>query len=83
MLVARALSLMLTEENCADVMREVYERMTLLDQNTLHGLLLVVKRTIQERKKLITRSPDRQQKSGSILVLIFKFHAQKLWIGQK
>lgn len=63
MLVARALSLMLTKQNCVGVLKELYDRMSLSDQNTLHGVLCVVIRTLQDREKLVSFSTlqDREK----------------------
>lgn len=80
MLVSRGLSLMLTKQNCQAVVGELYSRLSLSDQNTLHGGLCVVERTLQDREKLVTTDLGGAQ---PLSVLALRLHLEKWWMGTR
>lgn len=83
-LVSHALSLLLTEQDCAEVLKEVYERMTLADQNSLHGLLSAVRRTLRDRGRLLLAVvEDETGGRRPISHLLLTLHLQKWWIGSR
>lgn len=83
-LVSRALSLMPTEQDGVEVMREIYERMTSADQNTLHGLLSVVSRILKDRKKLVgCVVEDEEYGRRALSHLLLRLHLKKWWIGSR
>lgn len=46
---------MITEQNAPSLLNELYGRMGLTNQNSLHGLLLVVEMTVKDQSKLLLR----------------------------
>ena len=83
-LVSRALSLMLTEQDCVEVVREIYARVSLSDQNTLHGLLCIVSRILKDREKLVGCVVEVEEYGRKPLShILLRLHLQKWWIGSK
>ena len=79
-LVARTISLMLTEHNCWSILYRVYKLMDSKDQNSLHGLLLVASRSVQDRKGLLAHTSNGGK---SVLCRVFELHLGSLWIGKR
>ena len=75
---------MLTQQNCAEVLKWLYERVSLPDQNTLHGVLCVVSRSLQDREKLMSSQLEGEG-GGSISVsqLVLQLHLDKWWTASR
>ncbi len=77
-LVSRAASLMLTEHNCWTVLSSLYDLMDMEDQNRMHGLLLIVSRSLQDRGKLLAQTANDKQ---SVLCCLLQLHLTNIHIG--
>ena len=67
------------------MLRGLYERMTLANQNSLHGLLSVVSRTLSDREKLLLHAAEDEITAGKrpIFHLLLRLHLKQWWIGSR
>ena len=71
---------MVTEQNALSLLGELYDRMELTNQNSLHGLLLVIGMTVSEKSKLLLKyccPGDSEKNSCLLLSSLLSLHLNK------
>ena len=82
-LAARTITSMVTEQNALSLLGELYDRMELTNQNSLHGLLLVIEMVVSEKSKLLLKyccHGDPEVGSCLLLSLLLSLHLNNRYI---
>ena len=78
MLVSRTIASFTTSSNLPNILKELYDCVSLCDQNCLHGSLLTVSLLLKERKELLCSS----EKSG-VLCWLVEAHLKNSYIASR
>ena len=84
MLAAHTITSMITEQNAAHLLADVYDKMDLTNQNALHGLLLVVDAIVKDHSKLLLKCCDHVGEETSPLShSLLVFHLSKRCLASR
>ena len=76
-LIAHSITSMITEQNALNLLEDLYERMDLTNQNSLHCLLLVVEMIVRDRSVLLLRCSSTGEEEIPLSFTLLTFHLHK------